>query len=121
MNQKEIRRICKWFQETIGLAGWNIDVHIDECPPSLLDGDRSRSAISEDMGVSATHLRRHDAQIWINPVKASEDVFADEFWMATLMHELMHCAFDESGIEHGEHQEYLIDRLSIALATNHDG
>lgn len=118
MTKREAMKACRWFQKHIGLAGWTITLCMDKCPEELA-AQETGEELSSTWGMSATHHRLHELVVWINAQCKTRNPLDKVDPMCTLMHELLHGALFEGGLQTNRTHEYLIDRLAYVLAEQY--
>jgi len=120
MTRAETRKILAWFQSSVGLSDWEIEISVTKQPPEGLMDDAPVDDWIGFLGRGQSHVPLHRAKIWINPEahKPSTDLFYDRTgeMQETLFHELLHVFFADTGLEEtGPQCEHAINQLAAVL------
>lgn len=119
MTKAEARQVVRWFQENVGLLGWDVAVTIGD-PPSDLAGDIYPSDRSDWYGRSLPSAAWRTCAIWVNPAAHDGDNHRACDITETLFHELLHGFFAECGIgEDASSIEWCLNQLATILSKQY--
>lgn len=122
MTKVETGKIKRWFQKNIGLAGWRIDITVDDIPPPELRDDICPDDRSKRYGRTQVYAMWRTSVVWVNPaahtIPRPDRRTNDQ--VETLLHELLHGFFVECSIgSGGSGTEWCLNQLATVLAKQY--
>lgn len=102
-TKDELRRLCREWQDRLGLAHWHIDAEIVR-----------GAEIDDNLGQVDVAIERECALVRLKTHEDYHSAFPYDIEQ-TLVHELLHIVFDMAGVEGNEMFEQAVDRIARVL------